>query len=198
MKSPRRPRAPRRRCPAWGVAGGKPTALDQLLSSISARVAGKNVPTYLGPAKFHETKTSERDEIGLTNGLAYTTFGGTILECEVSVVPGKGKLVITGLLEKGMQESAQAAIRDVFLERIVHARGIDDLRRRTVGREHDRPALWHFADVVNKDDASFGETLYDDLVVHNFVVAVHRRIERADHPRKSLDGHLHAGTEASG
>ena len=56
-------------------------------------------------------KKEEHDEIGLTNGLAVTQYGGgDLLACEVAVVPGKGKLVITGLLEKGMEESAQAAM----------------------------------------------------------------------------------------
>ncbi len=51
------------------------------------------------------------DEIGLTNGLSVTDVRRRhLLDCEVSVVPGKGKLMITGLLEKGMEESAQAAM----------------------------------------------------------------------------------------
>ena len=74
------------------------------------RVVAKAVPKYLGVPKYRPDSARGKNEIGLTNGLAYTTYGGAILECEVSVVPGKGKLVITGLLEKGMQESAQAAV----------------------------------------------------------------------------------------
>src|SRR6476659_2541362 len=74
------------------------------------RIAAKAIPKYLGVPKFTSNKAGEKDEIGLTNGLAYMTYGGAILECEVTVVAGKGKLVITGLLEKGMQESAQAAV----------------------------------------------------------------------------------------
>ena len=71
----------------------------------------KSVPKYLGvPQVPARARPKSKDEIGLTNGLAYTSFGGAILECEVAVVPGKGKLVITGLLEKGMQERAQAAM----------------------------------------------------------------------------------------
>ena len=70
------------------------------------RIAAKNVPELLGVPRYRPSKASDKDMVGLTNGLAYTSVGGTILECEVAVVPGKGKLVITGLLEKGMQESA--------------------------------------------------------------------------------------------
>src|SRR3954463_8509328 len=74
-------------------------------------VVAKNVPQYLGVPKFRLNKKEERDEIGLTNGLSVTNSGGgELLACEVAVVSGKGKLVITGLLEKGMEESAQAAM----------------------------------------------------------------------------------------
>ena len=74
-------------------------------------IVGKDVPKYLGVPKFRVGKKEEHDEIGLTNGLSVTSNGGgELLACEVAVVPGKGKLVITGLLEKGMEESAQAAM----------------------------------------------------------------------------------------
>ena len=76
----------------------------------SFRVAARDVPSYLGVPKYRSDKAGDKDLVGLTNGLAVTSTGGSILECEASVVPGKGKLVITGLLEKGMQESAQAAM----------------------------------------------------------------------------------------
>ena len=73
-------------------------------------VHAADIPKFLGVPKFNIGKKDEHDEIGLVHGLAYTTVGGEILDCEVTVVSGKGKLVITGLLEKGMQESAQAAM----------------------------------------------------------------------------------------
>ena len=76
-----------------------------------SRSSAKDVPKYLGVPKFRVGKKEEHDEIGLTNGLSVTSNGGgELLACEVAVVPGKGKLVITGLLEKGMEESAQAAM----------------------------------------------------------------------------------------
>jgi len=64
----------------------------------------------LGVHKFRDPKSEEPDLVGYTHGLAYTSYGGCVLDCEVSVVPGKGKLSITGRLEKGMQESAEAAV----------------------------------------------------------------------------------------
>src|SRR5262249_52209939 len=74
------------------------------------QVTAKDVPRYLGVPKFRGDKAGEKDEIGKTHGLAYTTYGGTILECEATVMPGKGKLVITGRLSVGMKESGQAAM----------------------------------------------------------------------------------------
>jgi len=79
-------------------------------SDKSYRVPAKAVPKYLGVPKFRSDKAAEHDEIGLTNGLAYTIYGGTTLDCEAAIVPGKGKMVITGQLSKGMTESAQAAM----------------------------------------------------------------------------------------
>jgi ATP-dependent Lon protease len=74
------------------------------------RVTPKLVAKYLGPAKFQEDKTEESDHIGLTNGLAWTMYGGVLLTAEVTVMPGAGKLIITGKLGDVMQESAQAAM----------------------------------------------------------------------------------------
>jgi len=74
--------------------------------SISSQSIGK----FLGVPKYRYGKTEEKDEVGLTNGLAWTEFGGELLQTEVVVVPGKGKLLITGKLGEVMQESAQAAL----------------------------------------------------------------------------------------
>ncbi len=73
-------------------------------------VAAKDVPGYLGPLKYTVGRKEERDELGLTMGLAVTAIGGDLLANEVAVVPGKGKLIITGKLGDVMQESAQAAM----------------------------------------------------------------------------------------
>ena len=70
----------------------------------------KWVAKSLGPEKFKDEKTEDSDEIGLTNGLAWTMFGGVLLTSEVSLMPGSGKLIITGKLGDVMQESAQAAM----------------------------------------------------------------------------------------
>src|SRR5205085_4181938 len=64
----------------------------------------------LGTAPFDpESKTME-DKIGVATGLAYTSVGGDALEIEVSVVPGRGRLQLTGTLGDVMKESASAAL----------------------------------------------------------------------------------------
>lgn len=74
------------------------------------RVTEESLEELLGPAKYTVSKAEERNEIGLTNGLAYTEAGGDMLQIEVSVVPGKGGVKITGKLGEVMQESAATAM----------------------------------------------------------------------------------------
>jgi ATP-dependent Lon protease len=77
---------------------------------FEASVTSAMVPKLLGVPKYTVGRKEERDEVGLTNGLAVTSYGGDLLTCEVSIAPGKGKLLITGKLGEVMQESAQAAM----------------------------------------------------------------------------------------
>lgn len=65
---------------------------------------------YLGPEKFHDEKPEKEDQVGLTNGLAWTMYGGVLLTAEVSIMPGKGSMQITGKLGDVMKESASAAM----------------------------------------------------------------------------------------
>ncbi len=73
-------------------------------------VNAESIEKYLGVPKYRYCQTERKDLVGLTNGLAYTEMGGEILMIEVSVVPGQGKLILTGKLGDVMQESAQAAM----------------------------------------------------------------------------------------
>ncbi len=72
-------------------------------------IAEKNVEEFLGKPIFQYGQTEEEDQVGVATGLAYTTVGGDTLQIEVSLAPGKGKLVLTGKLGDVMKESAQAA-----------------------------------------------------------------------------------------
>lgn len=73
-------------------------------------VTPKKVVELLGPHKFKYGKIEESNEIGLTNGLAWTEVGGDLLVVEVSVVPGRGKFTVTGQLGDVMKESCSAAM----------------------------------------------------------------------------------------
>ena len=64
----------------------------------------------LGPAPFDDDDTSLDDKVGVACGLAYTSAGGETLEIEVTVLPGRGKLALTGTLGDVMKESASAAM----------------------------------------------------------------------------------------
>jgi ATP-dependent Lon protease len=78
--------------------------------SPSFRVGSSAIAKYLGVAKHRPPLKEDRDDFGLANGLAVTYYGGDLLATEVTVMPGKGKLVLTGKLGEVMRESAQAAL----------------------------------------------------------------------------------------
>jgi len=73
-------------------------------------VTRKRVQKLLGPPRFRHGEAEAEDQVGLTTGLAWTELGGELLTVEATVMPGKGKLTITGKLGDVMQESAQAAM----------------------------------------------------------------------------------------
>jgi len=140
------------------VANGKETPIE---------VVAKTVPTYLGVPKFRLNKKEERDEIGLTNGLSVTNMGGgELLACEVAVVSGKGKLVITGLLEKGMEESAQAAMSYVRSRAAIL--GLDPEFYAKVD------VHVHFPEFIRKDGPSAGVTMATSLASALIKVPVKR------------------------
>lgn len=74
------------------------------------RITSKNLAKYLGPPRYRINKVDQEDKIGVVTGLAWTEMGGELLATEVTVVPGKGKLTITGKIGDVMQESAHAAM----------------------------------------------------------------------------------------
>jgi ATP-dependent Lon protease len=68
------------------------------------------IAKYLGGVRYRFGLADERDRVGLTTGLAWTEVGGELLQIETALMPGKGKLIVTGKLGEVMQESAQAAL----------------------------------------------------------------------------------------
>jgi ATP-dependent Lon protease len=99
--------------------------LEREISSICRKVARKvvvegktfkeeitaaKVTEYLGVPRFRPTVAEEQNEVGIATGLAWTEVGGELLVSEATLMPGKGKLTLTGKLGDVMQESAQAAL----------------------------------------------------------------------------------------
>ncbi|MDH6597912.1 endopeptidase La [Bacillus aerius] len=72
-------------------------------------VMEKNLSEFLGKRLYRYGQAETTDQVGVVTGLAYTTVGGDTLSIEVSLSPGKGKLLLTGKLGDVMRESAQAA-----------------------------------------------------------------------------------------
>ena len=73
-------------------------------------VTARSVPKYLGKPRFERGKVEAEDQIGLATGLAWTQVGGELLGVETAIVPGNGKLTVTGKLGDVMKESAEAAV----------------------------------------------------------------------------------------
>jgi ATP-dependent Lon protease len=94
--------------------------LGAICRSIARRVARgetepvtvgqDNLSEFLGPPRFRWELAEEKDEVGVSTGLAATMTGGDVLFVEATPIPGKGRLILTGKLGEVMQESAQAAL----------------------------------------------------------------------------------------
>jgi ATP-dependent Lon protease len=74
------------------------------------RVTAGNIESYLGKRRYHYDIIEGENEVGVTTGLAWTVVGGETLFIETTLIPGTGKLVLTGQLGEVMQESAKAGV----------------------------------------------------------------------------------------
>jgi ATP-dependent Lon protease len=86
-------------------------------------ITTEQVKSFLGPEKFDETLTEQKDLVGLATGLAWTSVGGDVLFIEVALTPGKGQVKLTGKLGDVMKESAQAAL--TYVKANAKSLGID-------------------------------------------------------------------------
>jgi len=109
--------------------------LDRRIARLSRKLARRalapdakvvitkdELPAMLGPAPHDEQESGLRDQVGVASGLAYTHVGGELLEIEVSVVPGRGRLQLTGTLGDVIKESAAAALS--YVRSRAHAMGL--------------------------------------------------------------------------
>ncbi len=97
-------KTPRRRSTRKSAAPAPAPAVPRVV------VGSERLGEYLGVRQFTFGRAESQNEIGLVTGLAWTQVGGDLLSIEVAVVPGKGKLLLTGQLGEVMQESVQAAL----------------------------------------------------------------------------------------
>jgi ATP-dependent Lon protease len=86
-------------------------AVKELTISKQASVAvtAKNLPDYLGVPKYRYGEVEDEDQVGVVTGLAWTDVGGELLTIESAMMPGKGKMTVTGNLRDVMKESISAA-----------------------------------------------------------------------------------------
>lgn len=74
------------------------------------RIKSKHIESYLGPPQYLALRANDQDTVGIATGVAWTSGGGDILTIEVSILPGKGSMMMTGQLGEVMQESGQTAM----------------------------------------------------------------------------------------
>ncbi len=121
------------------------------------KVSGEEVEGYLGQIKFRPRKKAEKSEVGVATGLAWTEAGGEILETEVGLMKGRGKLTLTGKLGDVMQESARAAVS--YLRSRAELLGVDPEFNK------DQDLHLHVPEgAIPKDGPSAGITMATSLV----------------------------------
>ena len=89
------------------------------------KITARNLEKYAGAPKLFKDQLLEEDSVGVATGMAWTPYGGDLLFIEVKLIPGKGKLILTGSLGDVMKESASAALS--FLKASAGALKIDPL-----------------------------------------------------------------------
>lgn len=115
------------------------------------------IEEFLGKKKYSYIETSDNDEVGVVNGMAYTVFGGDILPIEVTAFKGKGKLTLTGSLGEVMQESCHIALD--FIKSNMDKFNIDEKLI------EDMDIHIHVPEgAVNKDGPSAGVTITTALI----------------------------------
>ena len=121
-------------------------------TSKKVTVTGKNVEKYLGHERYSIHTAGKKDEVGVATGLAWTSVGGDTLQIEVNVMPGKGRLQLTGQMGDVMKESAQAGIS--YLRSIAEGYDVEE----EFFQEHD--VHIHIPEgAVPKDGPSAGITM---------------------------------------
>ncbi len=132
-------------------------------------ISEKRVSKLLGPPKYRYGTAEAEDQVGVATGLAWTELGGELLTVEATVMPGKGKLMITGKLGEVMQESAQAAMS--YVRSRAEVLGLDKRFLETVDVHVHVPE-----GAIPKDGPSAGIAMATALVSAFCKVAVRRDV----------------------
>ena len=123
----------------------------------SVKITENNLVDFLGKIKVLPEKLDEKDPVGVVNGLAYTQAGGDMLKVEVAVMPGSGKIELTGSLGDVMKESAKIA--HSYVRTVTEKYGIEE----NFYKEKDIHV--HFPEgAVPKDGPSAGVTMVTAIV----------------------------------
>jgi ATP-dependent Lon protease len=133
------------------------------------RVDRKMTMKYLGVPRYRFGEVEPEDQVGIVTGLAWTEMGGELLTTEATVMPGKGKLIITGKLGEVMQESAQAAMS--YVRSRADRFGIDRRFAETCDIHIHLPE-----GAIPKDGPSAGVTMCTALVSALAKIPVHRDV----------------------
>ena len=159
-------------------------SLEREIASICRKIArrvvkegpgsrSRSLPTMvsdlLGKARFRARRKNEESEVGVATGLAWTEVGGELLETEVGLMPGKGKLTLTGKLGEVMQESARAAVS--YLRSRAELLGIDPEFNETLDIHLHVPE-----GAIPKDGPSAGITMATALVSALTKIAVRKDV----------------------
>ena len=120
-------------------------------------IDNKMIEEFLGKKKYLYIETSDNDEVGVVNGMAYTVFGGDILPIEVTSFKGKGNLTLTGSLGEVMQESCHIALD--FIKANIKKFNIDEKLMEDIDIHIHVPE-----GAVNKDGPSAGVTMTTALI----------------------------------
>ncbi|SVA33631.1 uncharacterized protein METZ01_LOCUS86485, partial [marine metagenome] len=124
---------------------------------FSQEITAERITEYLGVPRYRPQMAEQKNEIGVATGLAWTEAGGELLLTESTLMPGRGRLTLTGKLGEVMQESAQAAMS--FVRSKASAYGLPkDFHRRTDVHVHVPEGA------IPKDGPSAGITLATALV----------------------------------
>jgi ATP-dependent Lon protease len=92
--------------------------------ATSVRVTTQNLHNYLGAGRYTWGKKAKEDEVGVSTGMVYTEVGGDVMPIEVTIMKGKGSLLLTGKLGEVMRESAQAGFS--YIRSRAKALGIEE------------------------------------------------------------------------